>query len=475
MQVPILNGVYTDAAGDFRSSYPRNLIPVPKDQGISKGYLRPADGVVQTALADDVCRGGINWNGKLYRVQGTFLCSVASDGTVTKIGEIGGAGPVTMDYSFDRLAIESSGLLWYYLPGVDTSTGESNLRYVSDADIGQVNCVQWVDGYFMTTDGTVLVVTDLNDPFSVNPLKYGSSEIDPDPVVRLLKLNDEPYAVNRYTVEAFRNVGGDNFPFQRVDGAQLPRGAVGKMACAVFADNLAFLGSGRNEPPSVWLGNNGDTAKLATREIDTILQGYTEAQLATAVCEVRVDKSHVMLYVHLPDQTLVYDHAASEVSGERVWFTLDSAMFGEKTAYTARYLTWCYDAWQVGDHTSGRLGRLSFDTSDLWGQPVGWEASTVVIYNESAGAIVHELELVCLSGRAPLGEDGVVWTEYSVDGMEWSQPELCRAGRPGERRIRIAWLEQGSLEQWRVQRFRGSSRARLSLARLEATLEALHW
>ena len=46
MQIPILNGIYTDNDSDFRTSYPRNMIPVPKAQGMSAGYLRPADGIV---------------------------------------------------------------------------------------------------------------------------------------------------------------------------------------------------------------------------------------------------------------------------------------------------------------------------------------------------------------------------------------------------------------------------------------------
>ena len=38
-QITIISGIYTDSgAPDFRSSYPRNLIPVPKAQGISKWY-----------------------------------------------------------------------------------------------------------------------------------------------------------------------------------------------------------------------------------------------------------------------------------------------------------------------------------------------------------------------------------------------------------------------------------------------------
>ena len=76
----------------------------------------------------------------------------------------------------------------------------------------------------MLTDGEFLIVTELNDPFSVSPLKYGSSEADPDPVKAILKLRNEPYALNRYTIEVFDNVGGEGFPFQRIEGAQTQTG-----------------------------------------------------------------------------------------------------------------------------------------------------------------------------------------------------------------------------------------------------------
>jgi hypothetical protein len=107
-----------------------------------------------------------------------------------------------MDYSFDRLAIASGGRLYYW---------NGTLTQVTDPDLGVVLDVVWVDGYFMTTDGESLVVTELSDPTQVNPLKYGSSEVDPDPVVALLKLRNEVYALNRNTIEVFDNVGGEFF------------------------------------------------------------------------------------------------------------------------------------------------------------------------------------------------------------------------------------------------------------------------
>ena len=81
MQVPILNGIYSDEAADFRTSYPRNMVPVPKDQGISKGYLRPADGILTFGTGPGIDRGAVNWNGICYRVMGNNLVSVGATGT----------------------------------------------------------------------------------------------------------------------------------------------------------------------------------------------------------------------------------------------------------------------------------------------------------------------------------------------------------------------------------------------------------
>lgn len=467
MQIPILNGIYTDPNADFRVAYPRNLIPVPKDNGISKGYLRPADGIVSFGTGPGPDRGAINWNGVCYRVMGTKLISVDSEGAVTILGDVGGGSTqITMDYSFDRLAVASNGNLFYY----DLTNG---LQQVTDPDLGVVIDFAFIDGYFMTTDGEFLVVTELNDPFSVNPLKYGSSEVDPDPVVGIIEFGNEIYALNRYTIEVFDNVGGDNFPFQRIDGAQMKRGAIGTHAATVFMEAIAFLGSGRNEAPAVYLGLNGQTTKISTSEIDLLLSEYTETQLSSAIAEVRVDRGHNLLYIHLSDQTLVYDGIGSQVAGEPVWFVLTSSITG-LGRYRARNLVWCYDRWVVGDPSSSAIGYLAQDVSSHYGEVNGWDFTTMIMYNEGKGAVFNELELIALTGRVPLGADPVIWTQYSLDGQVWSQERPIKAGKQGRRDKRLLWLQQGSMRGIRMQRFRGTSDAHLSMARLEASLEPLY-
>lgn len=465
MQIPILNGIYTDGVSDFRTSYPRNMVPVPKQQGISQGYLRPADGIVQLGAGPGIDRGGINWNGSCYRVMGTKLVNILEAGDAIVLGDVGSGGQVTMDYSFDRLAIASNGGLFYW--------NGTALTQVMDGDLGKVVDFIWVDGYFMTTDGTSLIVTELNDPLSVNPLKYGSSEADPDPVMGLLKLRNEVYALNRYTIEVFQNVGGDFFPFQRIEGAQMQRGVVGTFAAAVFLENIAFLGSGRNEAPAVWIGSNSSTTKISTREIDQIFLQYTEAQLAQTVMEVRVTKGHQLLYVHLPDQTLVYDGVGTQAAGEPVWFILTSSLVG-LGQYRARNFIWCYNKWLCADPTSFKHGYLVDGVSSHYGDVNGWDFGTMIMYNDGNGAIFHELELVCLTGNVTLGTNPTVWTSYTIDGQTWSQERPRSAGKQGERLKRLAWLQQGHMRHWRVQRFRGTSDAHISVARLEAQIEALN-
>ncbi len=465
-QIPILSGIFTDNGPDFRTSYPVNMIPVPKSNGISEGFLRPADGLVANGTGPGVDRGGINWNGICYRVMGSKLVTVSSTGVITVIGDVGNDNKlVTMDYSFDRLAIASNEDLFYYSPSL-------GLIQVTDPDLGIVLDVVWVDGYFMTTDGEFLIVTELSDPTQVNPLKYGSSEIDPDPVVALLKLRNEIYALNRNTIEVYDNVGGDLFPFQRIEGAQIEKGVVGTHACCVYLESIAFVGSGFNEAPGVYLGGNAKANKISTQEIDQILLEFTEEELSTIKIEARNDKAHEHLYIHLPDRTIVFDAAATQELGQPVWFILTSSLVG-LSKYRAQNLVWCYDKWLVGDPTSVAVGYMVQNISSHYEQKVRWEFGTTIVYNEGRGAIIQNLELVGLTGSAAYGIEPTINTSYSTDGQTYSQQKFINAGKTGQRAKRLVWFQQGWMRNWRIQRFQGTSDAHMSFARLEAQIEPL--
>jgi len=464
MQIPILSGIYADGSPNFRTSYPKNMVPVPKASGISQGYMRPGEGIVEAGTGPGINRGGINWNDMIYRVMGTKLVSIARDNTVTVIGDVGGTGRVTFDYGFTYLAVTSGGKLFLY----DGTT----LAQVTDPDLGTALDVVWVDGYYMTTDGQYLVVTELNDPFSVNPLKYGSSEADPDPIEALLKLRNEIYALNRYTIEVFDNVGTAGFPFQRIAGAQIQKGCVGTFACCTFMDAIAFLGGGRNEAPGIYMGINGNAQKISTREIEEILQEYTEAELSLAFLEERINRASKHLIIHLPRHTLVFDGAATAETSTPVWFTLSSTLVGTGI-WNACTCIWAYDRWNVCHPGTNQFGYLPETIGTHWGETIGWEFGTMIVYNQGNGAIFHDLELVSLTGSTVFGVDPTIWTQYSTDGVTWSVEKPISAGFTGQRNKRLVWFQQGYMRNMRMQRFRGTSDAHIAIAALEARIEPL--
>ena len=466
MQIPIMQGVFTDSGPDIRRAYPVNLVPTILPNGISNGYMRPAEGITKltSTLFTGFDRGGINWNGLCYRVIGNSLYVVNEDGSATALGDVGPGGQCTFDYSFDRLAVASSGRLYYY-DGI-------SLTQVTDPDLGTVVDFCWVDGYFFTTDGEFLVVTELSDPTQVNPLKYASSEADPDPVLAIVKLRNEVHVLNRNTIEVFDNIGGDFFPFQRIEGAQVQKGSVGTFSCCVFMDRIAFLGGGRNEAPAIYMAASGGTQKLSSNEVDELIGDYTEAELSQVILESRKVKDHEFLYVHLPDRTLVFDGIASQQAGQPVWFVLSSSTVGF-ARYRARNFVYCYDKWLCGDTVFGQVGYLDDSHGNHWGDRVRWELTTPIVYNESNGGIFHELELVSLTGRTDNGIDTQIWTDYSTDGLSWSQPKYISVGKAGETRKRLTWRRQGFMRNFRIQRFQGTTDARISVVRLEAQIEPL--
>lgn len=466
MQIPIINGIYTDNTADYRTSYPLNLVPVPKQNGIANGYLKKADGIELFCGAEKggIDRGGINWNGVCYRVIGTTLWQVSDRGVCTSIGEVSGNEQCSFAYSFDRLGIASGGKLYYLQNG--------KLTQVTNANLGNVVDVEWIDGYFVTTDGEFIIQTELNDPTQVSPTKYGSSEADPDPVIGLMKVRNELVVLNRYTIEVFDNRGGEGFAFARVDGAMMTKGLVGTHAKCSFLDSFAFVGSSKNQPCSIYLGANGGLTPIATREIEIILSEYSDAQLSKIILEGKEHSHHQHLYLHLPDRTMVFDYAASKEMGQPIWFELSSSTNG-KGAYRAINHVWCYNKWIVGDRFNSNVGVLSNKLSSHYGEPVCWQIDTTFIYNGGQAGQIKSIELVGLTGRTNTIADPQVFLSWTKDGMTWSNERLHRQGMRGQYSKRIIWLRAvGMFRQMIGLRFRGCDDSLASFTAIEADVEA---
>jgi len=449
MQVPILAGM-TAIDGSFSASYPINLEPRAFESGLSKGQLVSTRGAVTVGTGPGKDRGGTVWNGTHYRVMGSMFCRVAVDGTVTELGDVGNDNRACgFDYGFDRLAIRSAGKLFYFIGAAPVA--------VTDPDLGEVRDMLWSDGYYVTTDGSYIVVTNLTDPTAVDPIKYGSAEEDPDMIVCLMKYQEEVLAVGRYTIQSFQNTGGLTFPFTVVQGAMIPYGAVGVDAKCMIAGAFAFVGSGRDEPIRLYVASGGTAKAISTREVDALLNAHPSPELIEL--EARVFGDEQILLVHLEDCTVGISLNTSAIAQDGAWFILHSGNFAP---YRLRHAVWCYGKHFVGDTDSAALGVLSTTDDRHFGDRPEWQFDAALMFNDGMAYIVNEVELF---GQFPT-VDQAVFFSMSRDGVLWSREVARRLS--GDRAERVRWPVGARVPTMAAMRWRGQGRVAISRAEMQA-------
>jgi hypothetical protein len=461
----VLKGIYGNDVADLVTSLPMNREPVIIETGLSGGYLRPAPGIASMGVGPGQDRGGIVWNGTHYRVFGSKLCSVNTfSGAVTVLGEVGNdAKPVSLDFGFDRMSIASNRNLFYW-----NGTG---LTQVTDIDLGVVLDAIWISGYFMTTDGTSIVVTELNDPTSVNPLKYGSAEVDPDPIVAVKRLRGEAIAIGTSSIQVFQNVGGNGFPFATVPGATIPRGAVGTKAVTYYLESFAFVGGGRNEDPGVYLAGQGTSDKISSREVDAALAKLNSFDLALVEVEVRVQRDEQRLIIHLPTVSYVLHQKASKLAGSQIWTRLASGIMFDQP-YRGRHAVLADGKWIVGD-IAGNFGSLDYGISTHFGAVAGWQFDTILMENPDGRGIINAVTLIGMGGQAPFGVNPGVFHSWTIDGLTWSTERYATTGVRGVMNQTVQWRGGKRFINWMGLRFRGADGGLMPFAAVDIKVEAL--
>ncbi|MEE8207793.1 MAG: hypothetical protein V3T88_02370, partial [Nitrosomonadaceae bacterium] len=148
-EFPIAAGFYEDASRPIASQECINWIPqVPQANALSAAQLIGTPGISSFADSGNTpTRGSHVLNGIAYKVTGTTLFSVNSDGTTTSLGTISGEIKVSIaDNGVQMLIV---------VPGGDayTFTVAGGLAIITDTDftttLGPSQQVVFVDGFFV--------------------------------------------------------------------------------------------------------------------------------------------------------------------------------------------------------------------------------------------------------------------------------------------------------------------------------------
>lgn len=466
MKLPLIKGTRVDDSAEWRDAIPLNMTGFFQQVGDWTGYLRTADGLKLFANAEGVDRGGI-WSERFnehFRVSGNKLITVSQFGDITDIGAgtlIPGSGQARFDNSFNSVAFVANGDYYRW-------NGTTLANVAKPAGAAAFIDMTWIDGYYIFADSDNLWNTTLADEAVFNANERAGSDFAPDSIVGIDKTTDNKLIVfNRYTTERFYNNAGPQFPFARIPNAAIPIGIVGTDAKASIGDGAwVVFGGSKEYSPSFYLLTNS-YRNISTKEIDSIIDGYSDFELARINIEFRDTRDQSLVICQLPRDTLVYDITLSGKLQENIWYRWQSGDLPWRAVngvYDPRNVDNQASSWIYGDSQDGRLGKLDTNIATQYGDIVEWSCKTPLI---RVGATVKEAELIMAPGHNSEASPQV-FVSTTKDGVLFGSEVMISRGGPGEYQKRVIARRLGDYPNWFGLKIRGKSAAVTSITGIEA-------
>lgn len=384
---------------DYRDNLPVNFTAVVMDIKGDQGYLLTHDGLTEFAQTNGKARGG-TYNerfNKHYRVSGDTFESISATGEVTAIGITSGDSICSFANSFNTQAILSDGKLFYW----DGAT----LLQVVDPELGFPIDITWFAGLYVMTDGEFLFHTDIANEQSISPLKYSSSEFSSDRILAVARnAQNQILAFNRFSIEWFyfnASAPSGTSVLQVIQNKTMTIGIVGTHCKALLDEIFFILGGRKGESPSIHAVQGGQSQNVSNREIDKIIGKYTEVELSGVFMESRVVDRDKFIVIHLPNETLIYNHSVAQKMGiDSAWTYVKSgvdtddvwrAKFG---VFDPRAAKWIY-----GDILENKLAYLDQESAAQYGEQVECICYTPIL-SEIGGMSIDSFEIKTITGYA---------------------------------------------------------------------------
>ena len=414
LSLPLTFTPKADTNSDYRDSLLENMVIVLKKVKGSDYYIRTHSGLTEFSEGEGKDRGAV-YNSRLsshFRISGTKLIKLDSDGTKSVIGTIPGTAQTRLPYSFQTQGILSNNRFWLY----DGTT----LTEILDPDLGAPIDADWINGVYFFTDGETLYHTEAASEFDIEPDTFATSEFSPDRTLAVMKNQQNQMVVfNRFSTEWFTDTGAPTgFRFQRIEGKAVKIGIVGTHCKCELDGQVFVLGSRKEETPSIHILSGGTERTVATREIDQIIESYQESELANAVLEARVERRNKFLIVRLPNHTLQYNHSVGSQAGlEGAWSIIKTGL--ESTPWRGANGIYDPDAskWIYGDRSDSSIGYLDESIFSQYGEQQECLFYSPIIDLEKAS--INSFEIDHLPGHA--SDEIKAFFSMSYDGVTYGK------------------------------------------------------
>lgn len=461
--------------------YPKNIEDVDgAGNPIILKRLFGTPGVSQLATtggATEINRGSHVMAGIAYFVNGVTLYRLNNDTgsgfTTTDLStidsvDITGSGKVSMADNGTQLMIlvpGGSGFIFNHVTGL--------LEVITDLDFtanGLPQVVIFIDSFFMvTTDTKKFIVSAANDGLNWNALDSGTAESDPDIIVGLTNYKNEAYIAGSETIEAFDNIGGTDFPFQR-NGLFLDKGLFARFSIVNTSDTFMFVGGSANEDPAIWSFQGNSLVRVSNTGVDLLLNSLTTTQLDEVIGYTYSQDHSTFVAWELPGETVVYGLDTGKWH-KRQSQVPDIAGNINTVGWRATALITAYDKLICFDTQDGRVGEVSRDFFDEYGTTeIQRTFDPNPLRNEGAFAIPRiEVKMEAGTGDAATTEPQIRM-KMSRDAKTFTGERSRSVGKQGKFKKRTVWRRNGRYQDYAQPRFLFSEKTKPVVLGVEATI-----
>ena len=477
MTLPIAGGFYQSESLPISAQRCIGWFPViPQTaNALSKAVLFNTPGQKAFISLSGINRGQHVMAEINFAVSGNTLFQVNKDKTSTPITDIDieGSGIVSMADNGTKLVIVVPGGKSYVYDGTD-------LVEITDTDFRVSDTVSFKDGFFVFTasDGTVFFNSALNDPLNYRALDFGTAELDPDKIVASHVTHNELYIIGIETIELFQNIGGSGFPFQRIQGANIQKGAHATFGIVGLDETFAFVGGGKDELTSIYqVADSNSAFKIATAAIDNAIQKFTKEEISNCVAMTYFDRgSQIAIFTftsdRIPGKTFAYNATTSRLSGIPVWFEFQTGVDDDE--WNVNSIVVAYGKILAGT-TSGDIVELDKNTETDLGKTILREFTTSPLSNQDEPLFISEIKLWMEAGvglTSGDGSDPSVSMDSSKDGKIFGNDRLRKIGKIGEFGQQTVWRRNGRTAAFKIWRFRVTDPIKPIIRKLQAVAQA---
>lgn len=462
IDINITGGTYKHPSLPLSAQVTRNLWPQIQDNPAvkSKYILQAFYGMrLFGTVADGVDRGMLEHKGVGYKVTGTTLYTVASDGTHTTLDTIPGTGRCIIVGINNSIVIVTEGNAYVWDGATLTQVTDPDLESPSSA--AHLNNQIIYDG-----DEGRFVSSDVGDATDIPALNYATAESDADDLVRVYTYNQTLYLFGDKTIETWYNSGVGTPPFDRIENGITRIGLQALYSVANTRDAIYFLG----DDHQVYALNGSSYKAVSNLAIATEIASYSTRSDAIGFTANIAGQWFYFLTFPTENKTWAY------TEGGDWWEWSSNAGGGRSRANSYMYI---FGKHLVADYESGNIYELTPDVYTENEETIIRLRDTGVIHGGLFGAPGKDIEmsrfeLIMETGIGLITGQGVnpyVMLSYSDDGgRTFSTEQWATAGRQGAFQWKVEWFALGRFTN-RIMRIRFSDPCPFSIHSAAADIE----